>query len=234
MPMADAPAAQDQALADALRLQHVAAPAAPPPVAPVTQDTAPAQAVAALAVVSQGGSTPEAGAAPATIARHAPREAEAAMHQIVAPITTLAAAGGGDVAGAPRSVTIALHPVELGRVELKVERRADGRLAIGVAVERAETLALLRTDQGTLDRALTQAGLPPENRSISFDLAGNGAWGNGAQQQAGMDSRGGREGRVPNGSPADPAQAGTDSSRAGTAAAATRQAGAAGRLDISI
>jgi flagellar hook-length control protein FliK len=193
--------------------------------------TDPQLALPSAAPFATHGQAQPAGPAPegaAATPRTAAHDAEAALRQLVGPITTLAS--GGPVATS-RSVTIALHPGELGRVELRVEKHADGRLAIALAAERPETLALLRSDQGALDRALTQAGLPPDGRSISFDLSAGSHSDPGPQQHHdSAESRGGREGRGPPGPNAP----------AGEALAApampppARQPGSPGRLDISI
>lgn len=105
----------------------------------------------------------------------------------------LSAAPAAD--GALRTVTVQLNPVELGRVEVRVEARADGGLSIGVTVERPETLALLRADQPALDRALTQAGITPDRSSISFELSGGGQQPTSHGSDAGTRGGGGGEGR---------------------------------------
>ena len=46
--------------------------------------------------------------------------------------------------------------------------------------ERPETLMLLQRDQRELDRALTQAGIGTDGRSLSFSLSDGGAGGFGA------------------------------------------------------
>ncbi|MCC7282347.1 MAG: flagellar hook-length control protein FliK [Acetobacteraceae bacterium] len=203
-------------------------PAAAPPAAPHAGQEPPAPPAAAL----PGSALPPRLAdlaAPHEAARHTAREAEPVLRQLVTPITTLAAGGTGEAPSAPRTVSVALNPAELGRVELTVEKRGDGRLSIGVAVERAETLALLRTDQGALDRALTEAGLPPEGRSISFDLSGSNGW-SGAEREAGAAPRGNRDGRGQDA----PMPATTEPSETAGGPAPTRTVHAAGRLDISI
>jgi len=197
------------------------APAGPTPgiEAPTSQPAATVQAAPLPPAQLEGGE-------PAPGARAAARDADAMPRQLTGPITALASL---PAAGAPRSVTVALHPIELGRVELTVEKRQDGRLAIGVAAERPETLVLLRADQAALDRALTQAGLPAENRSISFDLAGGGA----QQQQGGTSTfgepRGGRDSPARHGAGTQQADAAPSLPPSGSHATAANA-----RLDISI
>jgi hypothetical protein len=75
----------------------------------------------------------------------------------------------GDAAGTQR-LTIRLDPVELGQLEIRIERSADAT-RVNVLVERPETLALLRRDQPALERALDQAGMSSEQRDIVLQLA---------------------------------------------------------------
>lgn len=79
----------------------------------------------------------------------------------------------------PARLTLSLEPEELGRIEVAVERVAEGRLAITVVAERAETLHLLQRDSALLDRALAQAGVGSEGRSLAFAFGepGGGAHG---------------------------------------------------------
>lgn len=66
-------------------------------------------------------------------------------------------------------LTIRLDPVELGQLEIRIERSADAT-RVNVLVERPETLALLRRDQPALERALDQAGMSSEQRDIVLQL----------------------------------------------------------------
>jgi Meckel syndrome type 1 protein len=100
----------------------------------------------------------------------------------LAPVVVSLALGRGDEA-----LTIALDPVELGRVEVSIgQGKEAGQLRI--VAERPETLALLQRDQRELDRALNQAGLGDMARSLSFSLASD----HGRQQQHGAQERGQR------------------------------------------
>jgi hypothetical protein len=64
-----------------------------------------------------------------------------------------------------------LEPPELGQVQIRIDRPADNAPAhIAITVERAETLQLLLRDQPQLQRALDQAGVPAEGRTISFHV----------------------------------------------------------------
>jgi flagellar hook-length control protein FliK len=65
-----------------------------------------------------------------------------------------------------------LDPPELGRVEVRMEISAEGKLTAVIAVERPETLDLLQRDARALERSLEEAGLKTGNNSLSFSLKG--------------------------------------------------------------
>ncbi len=71
------------------------------------------------------------------------------------------------------SITVSLDPIELGRVDVRVERMGD-LATVQVIAERPETLLLLQRDQATLDRALADAGIGEGGRSLAFSLGGEG------------------------------------------------------------
>jgi hypothetical protein len=72
--------------------------------------------------------------------------------------------------GAFVSLRVALEPPELGRVEVRIARGADGD-TVRILAERPETLALLQRDQRELGRALDQAGVQAGG-GLSLGLAG--------------------------------------------------------------
>lgn len=99
----------------------------------------------------------------------------------LAPVVVSLMLGRGDEA-----LTIALDPVELGRVEVSIGQGKDAG-QVRIVAERPETLALLQRDQRELDRALNQAGLGDMARSLSFSLASD----QGRQQQQHAAHQGG-------------------------------------------
>ncbi len=74
--------------------------------------------------------------------------------------------------GATPSVTLRLDPLELGQVQVRIERPADGPAQVQVRAERPETLALLQRDAPELGRALQQAGIAQDQCRLSFSLGG--------------------------------------------------------------
>jgi len=85
---------------------------------------------------------------------------------------------------------IKLDPADLGRIDVKLAFDASGAVNARVTAERPETLALLQRDSGSLNQALTQAGLDSSKTNLQFSLSqnpfagqnGNGSGGNTSSQ----------------------------------------------------
>jgi hypothetical protein len=75
------------------------------------------------------------------------------------------------MADGTQRVTMRLDPPELGRVQVSIDRSPDASARVQITVEKAETLTLLLRDQTQLQRALDQAGVPVEGRSVTFHIA---------------------------------------------------------------
>ncbi len=86
---------------------------------------------------------------------------------------------------------IRLDPIELGRIDVKLEiDKAKGTVATHLVVDRPDTLALLQRDAGQLQQALAQAGLDSSASGINLSLRGDGGGAAGGQNgQAGGDGR---------------------------------------------
>jgi flagellar hook-length control protein FliK len=97
----------------------------------------------------------------------------------------IAAAAGSE----ERDITIRLDPPELGRVEVRLETRGDA-VRVVMAVERPDTLDLLRRDAQLLDAALQRANVRLDG-DIEFSLRqGPSGWGNGSGADNGGRSDG--------------------------------------------
>jgi flagellar hook-length control protein FliK len=85
--------------------------------------------------------------------------------------------------GPAQHVTVTLSPRELGIVEIHVARQDGGPATVALAVERPETLSLLRRDAPALQSALDRAGLPVAPQHVTMVLAApdTAALGTGAQ-----------------------------------------------------
>jgi flagellar hook-length control protein FliK len=82
-------------------------------------------------------------------------------------------------------LTVALHPVELGRVEVKLDIDKDKNVTATIVVDRPATLDLLRNDAKALERALQDAGLQTDSGSLSFNLRDSNGQNGGAQNGSG-------------------------------------------------
>lgn len=153
----------------------------PPSHAPASAATGPDPAAAPVANTTLAAPAATDTGEPAP-ARHAVPSMPPARQ--IAPVIVAVAIGGGTA-----RLAVTLEPAELGRVEISVERSGDNS-QVQILAERPETLALLQRDQRELDRALSQAGVGTEGRSVSLGLATDG----GAGQQAWQDRRDARPG----------------------------------------
>lgn len=89
-------------------------------------------------------------------------------------------------------VTINLKPVELGRIEIKLEMSEDHKVRVTVTADNKDTLNLLQTDSRTLERTLNDAGLRTDANNLSFNLrsdtdagAADGQRGSGGNKNSG-------------------------------------------------
>ena len=89
------------------------------------------------------------------------------------PVTQLAPAivSLGHAPDGTQRLTMRLEPPELGQVQVRIERPPDAPARVEITVERTETLNLLLHDQPQLQRALDQAGVPNDGRSVTFHVA---------------------------------------------------------------
>ena len=94
---------------------------------------------------------------------------------------------------------IRLDPLELGRIDVKLEiDKERGTVMTHMVVERVETLAMLQRDANSLQQALSQAGLDAQEGGINLSLRGDGQSGDRAGDQgAGQDGRAPRGPWVP-------------------------------------
>lgn len=155
-----------------------------------TQGAAKADASAApQAATSTQGAAQASSTAPAA-ATHAAQAA--APTQPAVPIGQVPMTIGLRSLAGSSEFQIRLDPVELGRIDVKLEiDKAKGTVATHLVVDRPDTLALLQRDAGQLQQALTQAGLDPSAGGVNLSLRGEGGGQAGSQTggQAGSDGR---------------------------------------------
>ena len=81
---------------------------------------------------------------------------------------------------------VRLDPPELGRIDVRLDLNADGRVAAALTVDRPETLDLLQRDARLLQKALQEAGINLEDSNLNFSLRDGG----GQSAEQGDQSRG--------------------------------------------
>lgn len=81
---------------------------------------------------------------------------------------------------------IRMDPPELGRIDVRMKVDAHGAIHASLAVDRPETLDMLRHDSRLLERALQQAGLDQAKTNLEFSLRQNNSGGeqDGSNQQS--------------------------------------------------
>ncbi|MCS6759036.1 MAG: flagellar hook-length control protein FliK [Candidatus Devosia euplotis] len=63
-----------------------------------------------------------------------------------------------------------LYPLELGRIDVRLDIDKSGQINARLVVEKSETLDLMQRDQRALERALQQAGLDAGKTNLEFSL----------------------------------------------------------------
>ncbi|MFY7782256.1 MAG: flagellar hook-length control protein FliK, partial [Tagaea sp.] len=116
-------------------------------------------------------------------------------HEQVAVHVKKAVADGQD------QIVIRLNPVELGRIEIKLDVGQDGTLRASFAAERAQTLEALKNDSRQLERALQEAGLKPDAGGLNFSMRGDNRENAQAFADLGGEFRGRRGGDAEDGAP---------------------------------
>jgi hypothetical protein len=129
--------------------------------------------------------------APATQAAHAAPPASPPVPLGAVPMTI----GLRSLQGS-NHFEIRLDPGELGRIDVKLDiDKERGTVMAHLVVDRIETLALLQRDAGSLQQALSQAGLDANEANINLSLRSDAqSNGRGAENQ-------GSDGRSPEGRP---------------------------------
>ncbi len=127
-------------------------------------------------------------ARPGGITGLAPTNSNPALPPV--PLNNIAVHIASQAGAGHQRFTIRLDPPELGRIDIRLEIGRDGQTLTHLAVEKPETLDLLRQDQRALERALNNAGLDSRNGSLSYSLRDE----NQNKRQAGEQQRDGSAG----------------------------------------
>jgi chemotaxis protein MotD len=194
---ANPPGATEHRLARQATLTGAQSEAAAGPPSAQAGLAAPDTAATAQAVASSG-TTGTATAASATAAPAAPSASP--TQQLAPALLSLSSSQNGT-----QHMTLRLNPAELGMVQVRIDRTPDGQANVAISADRPETLDMLRHDQPALQRALDQAGVPAEGRTLSFHAvqavgssgpgggsanSGGNASGNATQGQSGSSQSG--------------------------------------------
>lgn len=131
------------------------------------------QVLSAGAVAGSGGLTASSSSSDATFARAMAMTTQKPVPEQVAFHIKTAANDGSS------KITIQLDPEDLGKVDIKLSVKADGKTGIVITADNSNTLNLLQRDSQNLLRALSDAGLQADSGSLSFNLRGD-------QQQGGQ------------------------------------------------
>lgn len=119
-------------------------------------------------------------------AAHAPRpqqmpQAKEVLDQVKVQIAK--AGANGD------TIKVQLKPVELGSIEVKLDVAKDGSVSGVVTADNKDTLAMLKNDSRTLEKALSDAGFKTDAGSLTFNLRGEGQSQNAQDQGTGTRRR---------------------------------------------
>lgn len=87
------------------------------------------------------------------------------------------------------NLVIRLDPVELGKIQIRIQFDDQGSLRAHVSAESPAALEMLRRDSGDLARALNDAGVRTDPQSFQFDARGQNREQPGQRQQPGENTR---------------------------------------------
>lgn len=141
-------------------------------------DNAAPQAPTSQPIAGIGGVSGTAAAqkAQAPQAAQAPRQPQMPQaHEVIDQIKVQIASQSKD---GTDTIKVQLKPTELGSIEIKLDVTKDGTVTTVVTADNKDTLDLLKKDQSSLQKALTDAGLKSDLGSMTFNLR------EGNQQQA--------------------------------------------------
>lgn len=170
----------DAAKPDAKDEVKVEAASSAPPKSEAPDDLAPAQTQAA-----PQHQAPAATHAVATAVRGAPETVASLAAQIIKKLD-----------GRSTRFDVQLHPAELGRVDVRLEIGATGKLTASMSFDNPQAAADLRSRSDELQRALENAGFDLSG-GLSFDVAGDsGGNGQNQAQQNTPDGGGALRGRA--------------------------------------
>jgi len=143
------------------------------PVQPLEIDADAAQSDAEIQLSRTGDVRASADRAGANLPRFAPHTAQHLAGQITRQFNN-----------GQRVFDIRLDPAELGKVDVRLELRADNRVHAVLSAERPETLAELQRAARDLERSLNEAGLELAEDGLTFQMRDEGGDTPGSQRDS--------------------------------------------------
>src|SRR6266436_5451321 len=171
------------------------APASPTPASPATEPAHEHSPVNAAAHATAGPSdaglqatgTVQPQGASATAAPAASLSVTPATNAVV-PLSGLALEIAVSARSGKSRFEIRLDPADLGRIDVRIDVDRNGQVTSHLAVEKPETLSLLRQDAPQLQQALDDAGLKTGNGGLQFSLRDQSSSGQNNGDQAGRNA----------------------------------------------
>ncbi len=76
-------------------------------------------------------------------------------------------------------IELQLDPASMGKVQIKLETSAEGKVTLAIIAEKPETLESLKNDSSSIQKILDDNGMSSDSSSMSFNLQqGGGNQGN--------------------------------------------------------
>ena len=153
---------------------------------PHAVDSVPAAPSGTAAAGALAFGLPSAITPPPAAAAASPAQPANGVSQQLAPVLVQLAHGPSG-----HTVILQLDPIGLGHVQVRIDRDSSGTPAVQVTAERPETLKLLVADHAQLHRALDNAGVAADGRTVSFSLTTPGGSPSGATDDSSSGAAGG-------------------------------------------
>lgn len=103
-----------------------------------------------------------------------------ATQAVAALVQKQAQSGSGS-----QTLAVQLDPPELGKMQMKMKYQKGEPLRVHIVLEKADTMNMFQRDQQALHSLLNQAGIQTDSSSLTFDLGGQGSFGQALNDQTG-------------------------------------------------
>jgi hypothetical protein len=72
-------------------------------------------------------------------------------------------------------IELKLEPVSMGKLQIKFEVNAEGKMNLAIYAEKSDTLNILRNDSSSIQKILEENGIKADSNSLSFNLQQQGS-----------------------------------------------------------